>query len=272
MRILFSSSCYGNVSWKWLPAQFIIWLGWEEHIYKESQPFSGWNGNFFSPSLISLWACSAVSAVGTQKRNSVKAPCSPGVFFSPNSLLPSPPFPLMNWHAGRNICYYSHFLTACAAWMGSCSGRKQLSGKRGEIKKREKPPGFFCKGSRTSSYCSLNSELRVQTIEAWQFDTNSWDCFLLTVQFVICPELMENTHRKHVAQSYSDFEEWMCLFTSLAKSPFASSTSAHQHLNNNSWSPSVNTQHIQLQYIWHFPNIQSCSSYIYVEEKTWSRT
>lgn len=163
---------------------------------------------FFSPlhpSLISLWVSSAVSAVSTQKRNSVKALCSPGVFFlPPNSLLPSPPFPLMNWHAGRNICHYSHFLTACAAWIGSCSGRKQLSGKSGEIKERDKPPGFFCKGSKTSSYCSLNSELRVKTITAWQL-TQTLEIAFHWKSSLVLGFVLSNT-QEDVTQNKSDFD------------------------------------------------------------------
>lgn len=75
----------------------------------------------------------------------------------------------MNWHAGRNICYYSHFLTACAAWIESCSWRKQLSGKSGEIRKRGKTSMvFFCKGSKTTSIS--DGELRVTTKAAWQLN------------------------------------------------------------------------------------------------------
>lgn len=133
----------GNVSWKWLQAQFIIWSGWGESRKRPSLLVV--EMGIFFPSLISLWVCSAVSAVSTQKQNSVKALCSLGAFFF-QQLAPIPPFPLMNWHAGRNICYYSHFLTACAAWIGSCSGRKQLSGKRGVIRKRNKPWWIISKG------------------------------------------------------------------------------------------------------------------------------
>lgn len=88
-------SCCESTSWKWLPAQFIIGLGWEEC---EFQSFSGWNGIFVPSSRISLWVSSAVSAVTTQKQNSVKTLCFLGFF--PQQLAP-PPFPLMNWHCWK---------------------------------------------------------------------------------------------------------------------------------------------------------------------------
>lgn len=92
---------WGNLSWKWLHAQFIIWWGWGEPVSSEARPLSGWNGNF-SPSLISLWVSSAVSAVGTQKRNSVKAPCSLSLslwelFSTACSHPPFPPHELTCW-------------------------------------------------------------------------------------------------------------------------------------------------------------------------------
>lgn len=91
-------------------------------------------GTFPLPHQFVSWFCSVSSQhTKTEFSKSSLSLCSLGVFF-PQQLAPIPPFPLMNWHAGRNICYYSHFLTACAAWIGSCSGRKQLSGKCGGIR------------------------------------------------------------------------------------------------------------------------------------------
>lgn len=89
---LFSSenwSCSEIERWYWLPVQFIIWLGWEEQRIS-NEPFGGWNGNFF-PSLISLWVSSAVSAVSTQKRNSVKALSALWECFFPPTACSHPP-------------------------------------------------------------------------------------------------------------------------------------------------------------------------------------
>lgn len=134
-------SCCENVSWKWLRAQFIIWCWDERSTSRKSPSLLVVEMGIFFPlphQFVSSFCC--VSSRHTKTEFSKSSLRSLGVFFFfPQQLAPIPPFPLMNWHAGRNICYYSHFLTACAAWIGSCSGRKQLSGKRGEIKKREKP-------------------------------------------------------------------------------------------------------------------------------------
>lgn len=86
----------GNVSWKWLRAQFIIWSGWGESRKRPSLLVV--EMGIFFPSLISLWVCSAVSAVSTQKQNSVKALCSLGAFFSTDcSHPPFPPHELTCW-------------------------------------------------------------------------------------------------------------------------------------------------------------------------------
>lgn len=77
---------------------------------------------------------SAASADTTQKRNSVKAPSALWEVFFPSTACSHPPFPLIHWHVGRNICYYSCFLTVCTASVGSCYGRKQLSGKQGRLR------------------------------------------------------------------------------------------------------------------------------------------
>lgn len=75
-------------------------LGWGENIYKRPCLLVVEMG--FSPPPISLWVCSAVSAVGTQKRNSVKALLSGSLFLTACS---HPPFPLHEL-----TCWKKHML------------------------------------------------------------------------------------------------------------------------------------------------------------------
>lgn len=76
----------------------------------------------------------------------------------------------MNWHAGRNICYYSHFLTACAAWIGFCSWRKQLSGRSREIRGKTSMIVLcvWMKSNRNRTESISDDNLWVTTTAAWQ--------------------------------------------------------------------------------------------------------
>lgn len=67
-------------------------FGWDERSTsrKSPGPFSGWNGNFFPLPHQFVSSFCSVSSQHTKTEFSKSSLCSLGVFFSPNSLLPSP--------------------------------------------------------------------------------------------------------------------------------------------------------------------------------------